>query len=96
MKRIVLAVAAASLLSACTSGPPVAHETPYIDKEFGVASRESLARQAAYPAGRFADRAPAGLQGVTEEAVMKVLHGTFAEKPEPVQVFQLGVTGEEK
>jgi hypothetical protein len=94
MKRTIwIIVSAAALLSACTSGPPVAYQAPYVDREFGMDSRQSLVRQAAYPAGRFADRTPAGLQGITGEAVMRVLHGTFSEKPEPVQVFQMGLTG---
>ncbi len=90
MKRILF-VAAAALVAACTSGPPVAFETPDVDREFGQATRESFARQIAYPDRPHAAKVPAGLEGVFAEPVMQNVHKSYAKTPETTDVFELGV-----
>jgi len=84
MKRMLLIPAALLLLAGCSGAPN-------LDKEFGMASRESFEMQIANPDYPHAAKTPEGLSGVVAEEVMEVYTDDFSKTPETVDVFQLGI-----
>lgn len=85
MKKLIILPVALGLLVGCSSS------TPYVDKEFGAASRMAFETQIADQTYRHADRVPEGMEGLTAEKIMKVYTDDFGKKPEKVEVFQLGI-----
>jgi len=63
----------------------------YVDREFGQASQASWDQQILYPDYRYADSIPVGTSGIIAEEIMGVHIETYKEKPEEVNVFQLGL-----
>ena len=59
-----------------------------VDREFGVAQKNSWAKQIAYPESPYADQRVEGIAGITAEEIMTVHNRTFAEKAERAQIFQ--------
>jgi hypothetical protein len=87
MKAIILAITATVLLAGCASF----EEAYYLDREFGQDSMAAWDGQVAYPDYRYAKNTPEGTNGITAEEIMDVYNETFAEEPEKVDVFQLGI-----
>jgi hypothetical protein len=84
MKKMFIIPVSLLLLAGCSS-------TPYLDKEFGNATRESLEMQIANKDYRHAAKTPEGMSGVVAEEVMEVYTDDFGKAPEEVDVFQLGI-----
>jgi len=84
MKRMLLIPAALLLMAGCSGAP-------HLDKEFGMASRESFEMQIAHKDYPYANKTPEGMTGVVAEEVMTVYTDDFGEAPEKVDVFQLGI-----
>lgn len=65
---------------------------PYVDQEFGQASKASWEQQIINPDPTIhADATPEEQRGIISEEVMDVHTQTFGERPRQVDVFQLGV-----
>lgn len=68
-------------------------EEAYIyDREFGRATQATWESQVAYPENRKMN-APEGLAGITAEELMDVYNGTFGEKPQQLNILNLGSVG---
>jgi hypothetical protein len=83
-------ITAMVLLAGCAS----LEEAYYVDREFGLAQQAAWDNQVAYPDYRHVAKIPETTEGVTAEEIMNVYNETFAEAPEQVDVFQLGITQE--
>jgi hypothetical protein len=81
-------ITAMVLLAGCAS----MEEAYYVDRELGLAQQVAWDNQVAYPDYRHVAKTPEITEGVTAEEIMSVYNGTFAETPEQVDVFQLGIT----
>lgn len=88
MKRLIVIPVVLLLLAGCSVS------TPYIDKEFGQASRQSLEMQIANPDYRYAGHTPDGIAGLTAEGIMEVYTNDFDKTPTDIDVFQLGIEDE--
>jgi hypothetical protein len=87
MKTFILITVAALLLGGCASWD----STYYVDREAGQAVRYDTDLQVAYPDYRYAAKTPETIPGITSEDIMDVYESTFKEKPEKVNIFQMGV-----
>lgn len=63
------------------------------DREFGQATQATLASQIV-PSNRQTNKTPEGVAGITAEEIMAVYNGTFADKPMPINVLELGSSSE--
>jgi hypothetical protein len=88
MKRLIL-WGILPLLAACAPF----EEAYYIEREFGKDSQAAWDAQIVNKDGRYRDRVPEGMSGITAEEVMNVRNQTFAEKPRKTQVFEIGMGG---
>jgi hypothetical protein len=75
------------LLAGCAA----MEEAYYVDREFGLAQQATWDNQVAYPDYRQAATTPATTEGITAEGIMDTYNWTFAENPEQVNIFQLGI-----
>lgn len=66
-------------------------EAYYIDREFGSAQQATWDKQIVHQDYRYAAKVPEVVEGITAEEIMDVYTETFAEEPEEVNVFQLGI-----
>lgn len=73
MKSLLIWIATGLLLTAC------AMEAPYVDHEYGTATRDAFDRQIVYKDYRYADKKVESLPGIHAENVMQTYHGTFSE-----------------
>jgi hypothetical protein len=78
------------LLAGCAS----MEEAYYVDREFGLAQQAAWDKQVAYPDYRHVAKIPEITEGITAEEIMNIYNQTYAEEPEQVDVFQLGLTQE--
>ncbi len=85
---LTLTIVALTLLAGCAS----MEEAYLLDREFGKAQMAAWEQQIAHPNNPYAVQAPEGIEGITAEEVMGVYNGTFAEKPEKSDVFELGIS----
>ena len=83
-----LLIFAVLLLAGCASF----QEAYLLDREFGQASQAAWEQQIVNPEGQMVHRNPEGMEGITAEEVMGVYNGTFAEKPQQLNVLGLGLT----
>jgi len=88
MRTLACMITAMALLAGCAS----MEEAYYVDREFGQAQQLAWDRQVAYPDYRHVAKTPEVTEGITAEEIMDVYNETFAEEPENVDVFQLGIT----
>jgi hypothetical protein len=71
-------------------------EEAYVnDREFGQATQTARANQVAYP-DRQTLKTPEGAEGINAEEVMDVYNQTFAEKPQQINVMELGLSNENR
>ena len=85
MKYRVLIIGFLLGLGGCAS-----FEEAYIyDHEFGQATQATWASQVAHPEA-LDKKAPEGLAGITAEELMGVYNGTFGEKPQQLNILNLG------
>jgi hypothetical protein len=84
MKKLFIIPLLVLLLAGCSGAP-------YVDSEFGTASREAFEMQIAIKDYRYADKTPEGMSGVVAEEVMDVYTEDFGKEPEEIDVFQLGI-----
>lgn len=85
MKNKLMILALLLSIGGCAS-----FEEAYIyDREFGQATKASFASQIVHP-DKQTKKVPEGLAGITAEELMKVYNGTFAEKPQQINVMSLG------
>jgi len=87
MKYLILIIASAALLSGCASF----EEAYQLDREYGMASQAALDKQIVYTDYRYAEKTPENTEGIVAEEIMDVYINTFAEEPEQVQVFRMGI-----
>jgi len=87
MRYLVISSAILSLLAGCASF----EEAYHLDREYGQASRQAWDMQVAYPDYRHVDKVPETTEGITAEEIMEVHNQTFAEEPQQIDVFQLGI-----
>jgi hypothetical protein len=88
MKYRVLIIGFLLVLGGCAS-----FEEAYIyDREFGQASQAAWESQIVYP-DKQSNRIPDGIEGITAEELMGVYNGTFAEKPQQINVLEIGSSG---
>lgn len=87
----LLSIAALFLVGGCASF----ESAYYVDREFGQASQASWDQQVLYPDYRYAHTIPEGNAGIVAEEIMAVHIETYKEKPEDVNVFQMGVIGQQ-
>ena len=73
----------------CLSGCASLQEAYIYDQEYGESVQSSLQQQIAYPDGQNGD-ATGGFAGITAEEVMDVYNGTFAEKPQKLNILKFG------
>jgi hypothetical protein len=76
-----------ALLGGCASF----EEAYYLDREFGIASQAAWDKQVVYPDYRYAAKVPETTEGITAEGIMDTYNNTFAEAPEQINVFQMGL-----
>lgn len=88
MRILACMMTAMVLLTGCAA----MEEAYYVDREFGLGQQMAWDNQVAYPDYRYAAKTPEITEGITAEEIMNVHNETFAEKPEQVDVFQLGIT----
>jgi len=87
MKYTVLIIGLLVGLSGCAS-----FEEAYIyDHEYGQATQATFDSQVAYPDTQMQE-GPEGIAGITAEELMGVYNGTFAEKPQQMNILTLGST----
>ncbi|MFP3984293.1 MAG: hypothetical protein ACLFV2_11470 [Desulfurivibrionaceae bacterium] len=84
-KPLLLALAAAFLLSGCQSY--------HADRDFGLASQAAWDSQIAHP-GRVIDTVPTGREGITAEEVIDVHNRTFGEESKQSEVISLESIGQ--
>jgi len=86
MKKTLLIMASGLLLAGCVA------EAPYIDKEFGMATRDAFDSQIVHKDGQYADKSVEGMPGIHAEKVMETYHETFSEgfTQEDVDITQTG------
>jgi len=87
MKTLACMILASALLAGCASF----EEAYYIDREYGQAQMIAWDSQVAYPDYRHVAKTPEVTEGITAEEIMDVYNQTFAEQPESIEVFQLGL-----
>jgi hypothetical protein len=80
MKNILFISLMLGFLVGCTTN------TPYVDWEFGKASRMAFDKQVADKTYQHADQVPEGIAGLTAEQVMKVYTDDFGEKPQEMKI----------
>ena len=73
MKILFMFLTSGLILVGCAA------ETPYIDHEFGTATRNAFDRQIVHQDYRYADKQVEGLPGIHSEKVMQTYHNTFSE-----------------
>ena len=88
ISTLILSIVSLLLFSGC------AQEAYYIDQEFGEAQMESWDKMIAYPAERYADKQPEGLEGIHAEPAMDVYHRSFSKEPTKTNVIKFGIVGE--
>lgn len=88
MRILACMITAMVLLAGCAA----MEEAYYVDREFGLAQQATWDNQVAYPDYRHVAKTPEITEGVTSEEIMDVYNKTFAEAPEEVDIFQLGIT----
>lgn len=76
MKKLIIFPLALGLLVGCSS------TTPYVDQEFGEATRMAFEEQIADKTYQHADKVPEGIAGLTAEKIMKVYTEDFDEEAE--------------
>jgi hypothetical protein len=76
MKKLIVLPLALGLLIGCSSN------TPYVDKEFGKATRMAFDGQIADQTYRHADQVPEGIAGLPAENIMKVYTEEFGKTAE--------------
>lgn len=74
MKKLIIIPVAFGFLVGCSSN------TPYVDKEFGEATRMAFEVQIADHTFQHADKVPDGISGLTAEKIMKVYTDDFGEE----------------
>lgn len=74
MKKLIVMPLALGLLVGCSS-------TPYVDKEFGQATRLALESQIADHSYQHAAKVPEGTAGIVAEEIMEVYTDDFGEEP---------------
>lgn len=87
MKKQIGMLLALLMLAACSPAPQA-------DQEFGNATRYSFEMQIAYPDQRYADKSADGTTGLVAEGIMGVYTDGFDRPPKEVDVFEMGVGGE--
>ncbi|HXV20874.1 MAG TPA: hypothetical protein VD811_07805 [Desulfuromonadales bacterium] len=88
MKILACMMSAMVLLAGCAS----TEEAYYLDREFGLAQQAAWDNQVAYPDYRHVAKTPETTEGIAAEKIMDASNKNFAEQPEIVNVFQLGIT----
>ena len=73
MKFLPIWIVTSLLLTAC------AMEAPYVDHEYGMATRDAFERQILNKDYHHADKEVKGLPGIHAENVMRTYHETFTE-----------------
>ena len=86
MKRLFL-VAAILLLTACTA----AHETAYVDAEFGQATQMSFDQQVAFPDNPHDGKIPENLEGISAEELMNAYTSSFSKSHECSKGFSINL-----
>lgn len=76
MNKLIILPVALGLLVGCTSN------TPYVDKEYGEATRMAFEMQIADQTFQHADKVPEGISGLTAEKIMKVYTEDSGKKTE--------------
>jgi len=89
MKNLFLTATIVLLLTACTA----AHETSYVDSEFGQATRGAFDQQVVFPDNPHAGNIPEDLQGISAEELMNTYNSSYSKAPEKAEIFTLGFTG---
>jgi hypothetical protein len=89
MKRFVLF----GIMLLMTAGCAPFQEAYYIEREFGKESRAAWDAQIVHKDGRYGDRVPEGMSGITAEEVMRVRNQTFSEEATRSQVFEFELGG---
>lgn len=96
MKTFAWILTTVVLTAGCAAtDKPYLHEAYHLDREWGQAQQYTWDLQVAYPDYRYAAKTPEDLEGINAEEVMNVNNKTFAEKPEKVDIFTLGLVGEQ-
>jgi hypothetical protein len=85
MKKMLVVPLALGLLVGCSS-------TPYVDKEFGQATRTAFETQIADQTYRHAEQTPEGLEGIVAEEVMTVYTDDFGQAPTDAKIIQPVIT----
>ena len=87
MKYKVLVIGFILALGGCAS-----LEEAYVSyRDFGQALQTARSSQVAYP-DRQTLKTPEGAEGITAEEVMDVYNQTFAEKPQQINVMEVGLS----
>jgi hypothetical protein len=73
------------LLSGCSA--------PYLDQEFGMATRESLDQQIVHTDNPHKGEIPVGIEGISAEELMNAYNSSFSKPAEPTKIFSLGFSG---
>ena len=92
MLRRLLVVALWGLAAGCAPVLEGGH-APDIDREWGKAQASVWDRQVAFPDAPRAGALPEGMEGVTSEEVMDAYNKTFADRPAPAPVIEIGLGG---
>lgn len=85
MKKLIILPVALGLLVGCSS------TAPYVDKEYGDATRMAFEMQIADQTFQHADKVPEGMTGLNAEKIMAVETEAFSQEADKVEVFQLGI-----
>ena len=67
--------------------------SPYVDAEYGVATRAVQDQQVAFPEAPYAQQIPEGLGGITAEEVMNSHNQSYAKQEQGAGSMSFGLIG---
>lgn len=73
MKYLIILSLLAVALTGC------AHDVPYGDREYGMATTDAFDRQVAYKDYRYANKPVEGMDGLHAEKTMEMYHNSFGQ-----------------
>jgi len=89
---MILVLGAVALLG-CAAHPEKFEQAYYVDHEWGVAQMQSWDAQVLNPKPARAEAVPEGMAGIHAEPVVRTLHESYQEKPQRIEIADIGIVG---
>lgn len=91
-RHMILLVGAVALLG-CAAHPEKFESAYYLDQEWGMAQMQSWDAQVLNRQPARAEAVPEGMDGIHAEPVVKTLHEGYKEKPQRLNIADIGIIG---